>query len=102
MPDTFIHVKGILNDSCRDDVEPNFVSHKFVIRHDDEEDFGKKFNMSMAEIFSMQGLLVNKGEPAKPGLENLMFVPMHRIARLEFERKKVVGQYPQGGEGTRQ
>ncbi len=102
MPDTFVHVKGILNDACRDDAEPNFVSQKFVLRWDTPDTMQTLFNKAMGEIFSMQAMTVLRDERKKTEINNLMLVPLHRIARIEFETKNINGTYPQGGEGIQQ
>lgn len=90
---TFLHIKAILNDSCRDDVEPNFVSHKFTVSHDTYEQLREVFHKAMVEIFAMQGIVYLKDQSKVNDLNNLVFLPMHRIARLECETKIITGEY---------
>jgi hypothetical protein len=90
---TFMHIKAILNDSCRDDREPNFVSHKFTVSHDTQEQLRDVFNKAMQEIYTMQGMIYLKDQKKINDLNNLAFLPMHMIARFEFEVKQITGQY---------
>ncbi len=90
---TFLHIKAILNDSCRGDDEPNFVSHKFTVSHDTKEELRGVFNKAMGEIFAMQGVVYLKDQTKANDLNNLAFMPMHMIARLECEVKVITGEY---------
>lgn len=92
MPDTFVHFRGIKNTAFRDD-KPEYWSQKFVVHHDTPEDFKKVFNSAMQDIFQMQGMIVLKNELDKNDFENLMFVPMHMIARIEYETKQLTTPY---------
>lgn len=101
MPDTFVHIKGILNDACRDDREPNFVSHKFTVRHGNDEFLKKALDEVMGEIFAMQGMIIVKDErKSTSDRNNLYFIPMHRLARIEFETKRLDSPYPDNPGGA--
>lgn len=93
MPDTFVHFRGIKNTAFRDESKPEYWSQKFVVHHDTPEDFKKVFNSAMQDIFQMQGMIVLKNELDKNDFENLMFVPMHMIARIEYETKQLTTPY---------
>lgn len=95
---TFVHIKAILNDAYRDDVEPNFVSHKFTVSHDTHEQLREVHNKAMNDIFAMQGLIYLRDPLKKNDMDNLVFLPMHRIARIECEYKLITGQYDIGSE----
>jgi hypothetical protein len=90
---TFMHIKAILNDSFRDDREPNFRSHKFTVSHETKEQLQEVFNKAMGEIYTMQGMIYLKDHKKMNDLNNLAFLPMHMIARFEFEVKQITGQY---------
>ena len=90
---TFVHIKPIMNDMCRDDSEPNYQSHKFTVSHDTREQLQEVFNKAMAEIYTMQGMIYLKDQKKMNHYDNLAFLPMHMIARFEFEVKGITGQY---------
>ncbi len=90
---TFVHFRAILNDSRSEDLEPNCVSHKFTVSHDTQDQLREVFNKAMADVFTMQGMIYQKDEKKMNELNNLAFLPMHRIARIEYEVKGVTGQY---------
>lgn len=90
---TFVHIKAILNDSYRDDCEPNFRSHKFTVSHDTKEQLRDVFNKAVSEIYTMQGMIYLKDDKKNNDLDNLVFLPMHMIARFEFEVKGITGEY---------
>lgn len=94
MTDSFIHIKGIKNDCARDDREPNFYSHKFFCRHENDDQLRHAANGAINDMFKMGGMIVVRDE-SKPSDDhaNLFFVPMHMLARIEFEIKQVTGQY---------
>lgn len=97
MPDTYVHFKAIKNDWARDSIEPNFWSQKFVCRHDTPQRFREMFNNSINEVLAMQGMIVVKDVNVRADLPtNIMFIPMHRIARIEFEIREITGKYPDG------
>ena len=93
MPDTFVHFKCIKNNASRDDSEPEFWSHKFVCRHDTQEQFVERFNRAMNEVLAMQGVLIVKDVNKPVDQDNLMFIPMHMIARIEYETKRLSEPY---------
>ena len=101
MPDTFVRFKGIKNDACRDEPNPNFYLHTFVVRHAAPENLKNAINQAMCEIFQMHGMICVK-DIAKQGgdFNNLFFVPMHMIARIEFELKPLTNEYPDQTEGV--
>jgi hypothetical protein len=90
---TFVHIKAILNDGCRDDCEPNFKSHKFTVSHDTQDQLRDVFNKAVGEIYTMQGMIYLKDPLKLNNFSNLVFLPMHMIARLEFEVKGITGEY---------
>lgn len=90
MRDTLIHIKGFKKDSFRED---NFWSHKFVVRHETPEQLGETIEHAMDDIFRMQGMIVIKDELVKKTPENMMFIPMHMLARIEVETKLCTGRY---------
>jgi hypothetical protein len=47
----------------------------------------------MKDIFGMQGMIVLKDELKKNDFDNLMFIPMHMIARIEYETKQLTAPY---------
>jgi hypothetical protein len=103
LTDTLIHLKGILNDDRRDTVMPNIVSHKFIARHTDREQFKLAINLAWNDIFRMGGMMCIKDEnkvPADPN--NQAFIPLHMLARIEIETKLITGRYPEDGEGPTQ
>lgn len=103
MPDTFVHIKGIKNDAFRDEPNPEFYSQKFVVHHESAEDLKQVINGVIREIWTMQGMIVSKDEhnkKAQDDFNNIAFIPIHRIARIEFEIKPIVGQYPASSEGA--
>lgn len=95
MPDTFVHFKGIKNDCARDDKQQNFWSHKFVCHHENSAELKKIINQSMNEIFAMGGMIMVKDERKKQDgdFNNLAFIPMHMIARIEIETKEMTTPY---------
>jgi len=101
MPDTFVHFRGIKNDACRDEPNPNFYSHKFVVRHAAPENLKNAINQAMSEIFQMHGMICVKDETKQGGdFNNLFFVPMHMMARIEFELTSLTSEYPDQTEGV--
>jgi hypothetical protein len=103
MPDSLIHIKGILNDDRRDSVTPNVVSNKFVARHASNDEFKLAINLAWNDIFRMGGMMCIKDDlkiPSDPN--NQKFVPLHMLARVEIETKTINGRYPEDGEGPTQ
>lgn len=100
MPDTLIMVKGILNDGCRDDEQPNMVIKTFVARHDTDDQLRAYVNTFLEDTAKVGGLSVVKDQRLQRSVQNSVFYPTHMFARLEFETKTINGQYDQ--EGTHQ
>lgn len=93
MQDTAVHLKAIKNDAARDDDNPNFWSHKFVVRHETPQQLEEVLRKAFEDTIAGGGIFVVKNELVVKSATNLMFIPMHRIARLEVETKLIVGQY---------
>lgn len=101
MSDSFVLFKAIKNDACRDDVEPGYWSHSFVCRHSDQQNLANAINSAMNEIFQMQGMICVR-DMSKPGGDhnNLFFVPLHMMARIDIQVRPIVGEYPDNPEGA--
>lgn len=99
--DTWIHIKGILKDGTEHDVSPNFVSMKFVHRGASGTTPEDALDHALREICVLQGMTVIKDErqPVRDR-RNWYFLPMHMIARLEFEMKSITGNYPDNPAGA--
>lgn len=102
MPDTLFIVKGVLNDGCRDDAQPNVLVKTFVLRHDTQDQIGEIVRKTLVDIKECGGMFFTKDETKLKSIENSMFVFNHMFSRMEFETKTITGEYTQNDGGLKQ
>ena len=103
MPDTLVKIIGILDDERQHDPQPNMVVQKFVVRRgqDGSPTVGDAIDKAMGEIFSMQAMIVIKDErKVASDRTNWYILPMHKLARVEFQTHEITGRYPDNPEGA--